>query len=456
MTTPGPAASQIDIADVIDRSTVGPLQITMFVLCAACLIMDGFDVQAVGYVAPSLIREWSISGSTVGNLLASGNFGVLVGSLLFTMLADKIGRRPVLIVATFYFSVLTILTGMVGSVEQMILVRFLAGLGLGCIIPNATALIGEYSPKRRRIALMATISVGFTAGAAFGGFVAAWLIPDFGWRSVFYFGGAIPLVIACLMWAWLPESLQFMALRAKDPSRLAGWLKRIDPTLSVTPATQYVLREENRSGVPALHLFREGRALGTILLWVINFMNIFNLYVLSGWMPTVAAQLGYGTRTAVLVGTTVQVGGLLGTFWLTWLIGKFGFVHVLTTAFTVAFISIALIGQPGLALWVLVLLVFIAGSCVVGGQPTVNALSGTYYPTYLRSTGIGWGLGIGRAGAIVGPWLVGQFMAAKWSIHDIFYASAVPALISAVVMLSLHWVMRATTSRASPSEVVAH
>jgi MFS transporter, AAHS family, 4-hydroxybenzoate transporter len=456
MTTPSLASSQVDIADVIDRSKVGPLQVTMFGLCAACLIMDGFDVQAVGYVAPSLIREWGIPGSTVGNMLAAGNFGVLLGSLLFTMLADKIGRRPVLIVATVYFSVLTILTGVVTSVEQMIAVRFIAGLGLGCIIPNATALIGEYSPKRNRIALMATISVGFTAGAAFGGFVAAWLIPDFGWRSVFFFGGAIPLVIAVLMYVWLPESLQFMALRAKDPIRLAGWLKRIDPTLSVTPTTQFVLREENRGGVPAVHLFREGRAIGTALLWVINFMNIFNLYVLSGWMPTVASQLGYSTRTAVLIGTTVQVGGLLGTFWLTWLIGKFGFVHVLTTAFIVAFISIALIGQPGLSLSMLFLLVFIAGSCVVGGQPTVNALSGTYYPTYLRSTGIGWGLGIGRAGAIVGPWLVGQFMAMKWSIHDIFHASAIPALISALVMLSLHWVMRSTTSRARPSEVVAH
>lgn len=455
MATTGPASSQIDIAAVIDRSKVGPLQITMFALCAACLIMDGFDVQAVGYVAPSLIKEWGISGATVGNMLAAGNTGVLVGSLLFTMLADKIGRRPVLIVATVYFSLLTVVTGLVTSVEQMIVVRFIAGLGLGCIIPNATALIGEYSPKRNRIALMATISVGFTAGAAFGGFVAAWLIPDFGWRAVFYFGGAIPLVIAVLMYLWLPESLQFMALRAKDPTRLAGWLKRIDPSLSVTPSTQFVLREENRGGVPAIHLFREGRALGTVLLWVINFMNIFNLYVLSGWMPTVASQLGYTTRTAVLVGTTVQVGGLLGTFWLTWLIGKFGFVHVLTTAFVVAFISIALIGQPGLSLPMLFLLVFIAGSCVVGGQPTVNALSGTYYPTYLRSTGIGWGLGIGRAGAIIGPWLVGQFMAMKWSIHDIFYASAIPALISAIVMLSLHWVMRSTTSRA-PSEVVVH
>ena len=457
MTTRGPASSQIDIAGVIDGSKIGSLQVTLFILCAACLIMDGFDVQAVGYVAPSIIKEWRIPASTLGNMLASGNFGVLVGSLLFTMLADKIGRRPVLIVATFYFSVLTLATGLVSTVQQMIVVRFVAGLGLGCIIPNATALIGEYSPRRLRVALMATISVGFTAGAAFGGFVSAWLIPAFGWRSVFYFGGAIPLVIAVLMVRSLPESLQFMALQGRkfrDP--LAGWLRRIDPTLPITPATEYVIHEENRGGVPAMHLFREGRTLGTILLWVINFMNIFNLYVLSGWMPQVAAQLGYSTRMAVLMGTTVQVGGTLGTFWLTYLIGRLGFVRVLTPCFAVACISIALIGQPGLAPWLLFLIVFIAGSCVVGGQPTVNALSGTYYPTYLRSTGIGWGLGIGRAGAIVGPWLVGQFMAAKWSIHDIFYASAVPALISAIVMLSLHWVMRSTTSRAQPSEVVAH
>ena len=237
MALPQSSPNAITIADVIDRSKIGSLQITLFVLCAACLIMDGFDVQAVGYVGPSLLAEWKIPGSVLGNMLASGNFGVLVGSLLFTMLADKIGRRPVLIAATFYFSVLTIVTGMVRTVDQMILVRFLAGLGLGCIIPNATALIGEYSPRRLRVALMATISVGFTAGAAFGGFVAAWLIPDFGWRSVFYFGGAIPLVIAVLMFAWLPESLQFMALQAKDPARLARWLKRIEPTLTITPAT---------------------------------------------------------------------------------------------------------------------------------------------------------------------------------------------------------------------------
>lgn len=455
MATPVMRSDEVKIADVIDRSKVGPLQVILFALCAACLIMDGFDVQAVGYVAPSLIQEWKIPGSVLGNMLAAGNFGVLLGSLFFTMLADKIGRRPVLLGATFYFSVMTILTGLVRSADEMIVVRFIAGLGLGCIIPNATALIGEYSPRRLRVALMACISVGFTAGAAVGGFVSAWLIPEFGWRSVFFFGGVTPLLIGALMVVWLPESLQFMALgqknQRKNQQRLAGWIRRIDPTVPATPATRYVVHEENRGGVPAVHLFREGRALGTVLLWVINFMNIFNLYVLSGWMPTVAAQLGYSTRVAVLVGTTVQVGGTLGTFWLTWLIGMFGFVRVLTTCFTVACLSIALIGQPGLSLWVLIVLVFVAGSCVVGGQPTINALSGSYYPTYLRSTGIGWGLGIGRAGAIIGPWLVGQFMSMKWQITDIFYVAAVPALISAAVMLSLQWVMKSATAAAVPA-----
>src|SRR5439155_10771154 len=188
MALPQSSPNAITIADVIDRSKIGSLQRTLFVLCAACLIMDGFDVQAVGYVGPSLIAEWKIPGSVLGNMLASGNFGVLVGSLLFTMLADKIGRRPVLIWATFYFAGMTIITGFVTSPQQMIIVRFIGGLGLGCIIPNGTALIGEDSPRRLRVALMATISVGFTAGAAVGGFLAAWLIPAFGWRSVFFVG----------------------------------------------------------------------------------------------------------------------------------------------------------------------------------------------------------------------------------------------------------------------------
>ena len=450
----GTPQTVVKIADVIDNAKVGRLQISLFVLCAACLILDGFDVQVVGYVAPTIFQEWGVPRSALGNVLAAGNFGVLLGSLVFTMVADKVGRRPVLLAATVFFSVMTLVTARVSSVQELTIVRFIAGVGLGCIIPNATALIGEYSPRRLRITFMACISVGFTAGGALAGFVSAWLIPQFGWRAVFYFGGVTPLVIAAFMFVGLPESLQFLVLRRGAREKVAQGLRRIDPTAPVGPDTEFVVQEENKAGVPALHLFSEGRGPTTLLLWLINFMNIYNLYLLSGWLPTIAGQLGYSPQTSVLIGTTLQVGGTLGTFWLTWFISRWGFIPVLTTCFLVASASIASIGQPGLALWLLVTVVFIAGSCIVGGQPTINSMAAVYYPTYLRSTGIGWSLGIGRAGAIMGPWLVGQLLAANWSVQDILYSAAIPAVVSAIAMLALRWVM--TPASAATPEAIAH
>jgi AAHS family 4-hydroxybenzoate transporter-like MFS transporter len=221
----------LNIAEIVDRSRIGRLQVGLFALCALCLIMDGFDVQAVGYTAPAIIQEWGIPQSALGPVFGAGNFGVLVGSLIFTMVGDTIGRRPVLIAATLFFSLMTIVTASVTNVQQLLVVRFIAGIGLGSIIPNSTSLIGEYSPKRSRISLMAMISVGFTAGAAIGGFIAAWLIPAFGWRSVFYFGGAVPLLIAAAMFVWLPESLQFIVLRNQNSAGDARWLTQIDPTV---------------------------------------------------------------------------------------------------------------------------------------------------------------------------------------------------------------------------------
>jgi AAHS family 4-hydroxybenzoate transporter-like MFS transporter len=299
---------------------------------------------------------------------------------------------------------------------------------------------------------MACISVGFTAGAAVAGFVSAWMIPAFGWRSVFYFGGVTPLVIAVMMLLWLPESLQFLVVRRRHLDKVGRWLKRIDPEVPVGPNTAYVAHEESTRGVPAIHLFRDGRGTTTVLLWVINFMNIYNLYLLAGWLPTVMTQMGYSAQTGVWVGTTLQVGGTLGTFWLTWVIGRLGFVPVLTTCFLVACASVASIGQPGLALGLLFTVVFVAGICIIGAQPMLNSLEALYYPTDVRSTGIGWALGIGRAGAIIGPWLMGYFVSLEWSVRDIFLAAAFPALIAAVAMFSLWWVMKPA---AAPPPVAA-
>ena len=179
---------------------------------------------------------------------AAANFGVLLGSLVFSMVADKIGRRPVLIGATLFFSVMAIATAYAQNVPQLLWLRFIAGIGMGCIMPNATALIGEFSPKRSRVTFMMCITVGFTVGAALGGFVAAWMIPAFGWQSVFIFGGAVPLVIALAMIWGLPESLQFLAVSGRGRATLARWLRQLDPTIRVDASTQFVANEEGRDG----------------------------------------------------------------------------------------------------------------------------------------------------------------------------------------------------------------
>lgn len=439
MHTPGPAASSVNLTELLENSPIGPLQIRVFALSMLCLIMDGFDVQAMGYTAPAVLREWGLPGPVLGPVFAAANVGVLVGSLVFSMLADKIGRRPVLIGATLFFAVMTLATAFAQNVQQLILLRLISGLGLGCIIPNATALVGEFSPKKSRVTLTMGITVGFTAGAAIGGFVAAWMIPAFGWRSVFIFGGVVPLFIGLFMIWGLPESLQFLAVRKSQGAQLARWLSKLDPNLRVDSSTRFIASEASRGGIPILQLFTEGRAAVTLLLWVVNFMNLLNLYSLSNWLPTVVTGMGYSTQTAVLVGTVLQVGGTVGTYGLAWLIAKRGFVPMLTLTFAMATVSIAFIGQPGLTLAALSVIVFIAGWCIVGGQPGVNTLAATYYPTEMRSTGVGAGLGIGRLGAIIGPYVGGVLLAQQWGPQQLFWAAAVPAAVSTLVMLSLRF-----------------
>ena len=449
MTTPGRAAGTINIGELLENSQIGPLQIRVFLLCMICLIMDGFDVQAMGYVAPAIVADWGIPRAQLGGVFAAANFGVLLGSLVFSMVADKVGRRPVLIFATFFFSIMAIATAYAQDVTQLLWLRFIAGIGMGCIMPNATALIGEFSPKRSRVTFMMCITVGFTVGAALGGFVAAWMIPAFGWRSVFIFGGVIPLAIAMAMVWGLPESPQFLAVSGRGRDTLARWLAQLDPTIRIDASTQFVANEERREGVPAVHLFRDGRGIATILIWVVNFMNLLVLYSLSNWLPTVVTGMGYTTQTAVLVGTVLQVGGTIGTFGLAWLIARGGFIPMLTATFAVATASIALIGQPGISLALLNVIVFVAGWAVIGGQPGVNALSATFYPTYLRSTGVGWGLGIGRIGAIVGPYLGGTLLGLNWGPQELFLAAAVPALVSTVTMIALMFAMKLPRSTAT-------
>jgi AAHS family 4-hydroxybenzoate transporter-like MFS transporter len=253
----------INIADTVDNSRVGGFQVGIFALCAACLIMDGFDVQIMGVVAPEIVGEFELSTVQMGYATTAGLLGILLGAFLFSILGDRFGRRPVLIVATLYFAVITLATGFVQSLTPLVVLRFLGGIGLGGIMPNLVALVGEYSPKRSRAFITMLVQNGFNIGAMLVGLSSLYLIPEFGWRTVFFVGGTIPIVIGLAMLVFLPESLQFLALRGTRDARLAKWLKRVDPSVVVTAETQLVSRDQAAPGVPVAQLFHAGRAVGT-------------------------------------------------------------------------------------------------------------------------------------------------------------------------------------------------
>lgn len=441
------AATTIDIPALIDANRISRTQVWILLMVALTVVMDGFDVQAMGYVAPAIIKEWGVSKAELGPVFGAGLFGMLVGSLTLSVLADKIGRRPVLIGATIFFALCMLATAHVTTIPQLQTLRFITGLGLGAIMPNAMALAGEFSPKRKKVTLMMLVSCGFTVGAVLGGLLSAAMIPAFGWKSVFYLGGAVPLAMAVLMYVYVPESMQFLVLKGRRLDSVAACLRKIDPSVQIDAGTRYAMPEVKQSGVPMIELFRDGRAMVTLLLWVVNFMNLLNLYFLSNWLPTIATSAGLSTSTAVLVGTALQIGGVVGTLLMGPVIDRVGFIKVLVPSFLLAAFTIAMIGQPDVALPLLFVVVTVTGFCIIGGQPAVNALAATYYPTALRSTGVGWSLGIGRIGSIVGPVLGGELIRLNWSTNEIFLAMAVPTVISALMLVLMAKAGRGSSPR---------
>ncbi|WP_374359894.1 MFS transporter [Pseudoduganella danionis] len=427
----------VDIAALVERNPISRFQLGVYLLCGLCILMDGFDVQAMGYVAPAIIQEWHVSKASLGPVFGAGLFGMLAGSLLFSVLADKLGRRPILIGATLFFSVCMLLTPACSTLEQLQWLRFITGIGLGAIMPNVMALAGEYSPRRRRVTLMMLVSCGFTVGAVVGGLVAAVVMPMYGWHAVFYIGGALPLLIGLLMLWMLPESMQFVILSGKRIERVAVWLRRIDPAFTPQHGQGYLVPEQVDSRGSVTALFKAGRARTTLLLWLVNFLNLLNLYFLSNWLPTILKDAGLSTSAAVLAATILPVGGTIGTLAMGQLIDRSSFRRVLIPSFLLAAAAIGLIGQSQHLLVLLCVAILVAGFCVVGGQPAVNALAANYYPTTLRSTGIGWSLGVGRLGSIIGPLLGGELLRMNWPNSTIFLIAAVPALLSALML----WMM---------------
>ncbi len=434
-------SGMVDLPAFIDQQPVSRGQVRLLLTCAAVLFVDGFDTQAIGYVAPALSRAWDLPRSALGPVFSASLFGLMIGALVFGPLADRVGRKRIIVLSTAAFGIGTLATLLADGAASLIVVRFLTGLGLGGAMPNAVAMTAEFSPHRRRATMVMTMFCGFSVGAALGGLIAAALIPAFGWQSVFVVGGVAPLLLVPALAYSLPESVRFLALSGRADSRVAETLAAMFPAGRFPPGTRFGAHEPELPGTPVMHLFSDGRAKVTALFWAVFFMSLLDLYFLSNWLPTVLNDLGASVSLAAVIGAMLQVGGVAGTVTLGRVIDRFSF-RALSLTYVLAAFAIVAVGFSGHSTALAAVSVFCAGFCIVGGQIASNALAATYYPTAVRSTGVGWALGIGRAGSIVGPLVGGALLALHWGTVPLFLAAAVPALCAAVAALGLSMATR--------------
>jgi AAHS family 4-hydroxybenzoate transporter-like MFS transporter len=420
----------LDVREFIDERPFSGFQFLIAALCAAVVFIDGFDAQVMGPVGPALISQLHIARTAFGSVVSSGTLGMMIGALIFGPIADRIGRKPVLVGCAFAFGIGSLLTATATSVSQLMTFRILTGFGMGGAMPNAIALTSEYMPRRSRNTAVMMMFCGFSLGSAFAGGTVAALIRNYGWQSIFLVGGSIPIVVAVLLLALLPESIRFLVIRGGQKQRILGYLSRM--TGSALSIDEVVAGQDEHAGsaFSVGELFAEGRGGVTVMIWIMFFMNLLNLWFLNNWLPLIMTDSGLKIETASLITTLFQIGGIAGALALAGALGRKLSFMVLAATYLGAAIFIFLIGNAGAAIPLLILTVFASGAGVIGGQTVSNALTADYYPTAIRATGIGWALGVGRVGSILGPILGGHLLSYGGSARRVFWAAAAPALIA--------------------------
>jgi MFS transporter, AAHS family, 4-hydroxybenzoate transporter len=426
----------VDVAKFIDDRGVGRFQILVLVLCFIIMIIDGFDAQAVGFVAPIISVAWGVSKASFGPVFAAGLLGMAIGALLFGALADRFGRKTIIVFCFLTFGVLTLGKAFVSSILALAVLQFVAGLGVGGAMPNAIALISEYSPAKRRSLMVTVASAGYSVGASGAGFLTARLGTNYGWQATFVVGGVAALAMAPALIVLLPDSIRFMVLSGARRSTLLRILNKIDRELSVSADVALTSSEQKLAGLPVGHLFREGRTGMTIFLWLAVFMDLLVIYYMTSWLPvTIHGVGGISVEDAAIAAALFSAAGLFGTPVVGLLMDWFGPARMLALSFLLASACIAAIGSFASSHFELKIIVFLAGFFSVGAHLGLSALAGELYPTFMRATGVGWALGIGRFGSLISPVLGGMLLAWQWQITPIFLAVAAPAFLAALSVL---------------------
>jgi AAHS family 4-hydroxybenzoate transporter-like MFS transporter len=417
----------IEIDELVDGQVVGPLVIRIVVLSLLVQCADGFDLAAMSYAAPELIRAWHFAPSELGPVFSAGLIGMAAGGPLFGYVGDRFGRRIAILLSTLVYGLFSLLIVASPDLNIMMLLRFISGVGLGGLLPNTVALNAEFAPRRLRATLIIIMFMGLAIGGILPSVVATTLLGPFGWRVFFFVGGIAPLMLAVVLYFFLPESIKFLVTRKGANAKALDLAKKLRPDLALTEHTRLLVTTV-RQGVhdfsPAL-LFADGLKWITPLVWLLFSAALVVNFFVNSWMPTLFRAAGLSSDQTAVTQAAYYVGGIVGGLVISRMIDRWGIVAI-AGYFVIGCPVVAAIGTPGLSHAALTGVVFLTGACVLGSQLGMNAVTGMIYPTPIRSKGAGWASAVGRivstAGPIVGGWLIARHT----SLPRLFLAPLVP------------------------------
>ncbi len=424
------STTSLNVNDLLNQAKFSKFHLSVVFWCTLINICDGYDLVIYGVVLPRLMEQWSLTSVQAGMLASTAMCGMLVGALSCGILADKFGRKRVLLLCVFFLSTFTLLGSFASTPTEFAILRFLAGLGIGGAMPNVVALTSEYSPKKSRITMVSIMSCGYAVGAIISALVGSILVERFGWQIMFMLAG-IPLLFIPIMWKYLPESLVFN-VKKNNTEKAHALIAKIDPTINIHHDTKLVLNEslEKAYGSGRV-LFQEGRAAGTLKFWTAFFMCLLVVYALSSWLPKLMYNAGYPLGKSILFLLAMNVGGIIGGTTSGMLADKFHIKPVVISLFCIAALSLIALGFNTSAI-ILYTLVAVAGASIQGASILLYSYVAQFYPLVANSTGIGWASAIGRTGAIAGPILAGMLLVLNLPHLMNFVLISVPALIAAI------------------------
>ncbi len=442
----------IDVTALLDGARFNAFHARVLFWCALIIIFDGYDLVIYGVVLPSLMAEWGLSSIQAGALGSCALVGMMLGALFFGSLSDRIGRRKTIMICVTLFSGVTALNGMAQSPEAFALCRFIAGLGIGGVMPNVVALMNEYAPKKSRSTLVALMFSGYSLGGMLSAGLGMVLIPQWGWQAVFYVA-LIPLLVLPFLIRQLPESMDFL-LRTGQTVKAQGLLTQVAPSYAPSESDQLSQAVTKGTSVSIAKLFRDGRKLSTFMLWLAFFCCLLMVYALSSWLPKLMTAAGYGLNSSLAFLVVLNVGAIIGAVAGGWLGDRIGIAKVLFAYFSCGALALSLLALKA-PLPVLYLLIAVAGACTIGTQILANACTVQFYPPEVRATGLGWAMGVGRTGAIIGPLLGGVLQASSLPLQANFLIFAIPGLVGAIAVL-VFLIQNAMSRRIlSPKQVVS-